>query len=551
MLRETYGIGLALVVSALTCCGCGTVQPNADYTRAGFMISARTASDSVYNPAEEATIENRIRGLLADGVTAEEAASVALLNNREFQGLFFEIGVSRAEVVQAGLLTNPTLFFNVLIPDGGGRTKLTYGLAQELAELWQLPKRKKSAEEKLESTILMIVNSGIDISMRAKVAYYNAAAATMGEENARKNESLTQEALGLVEKRFSAGDVSELDVNRARANALSAKTDLITAAHEAKFTKATLDRELGLSYWKAPFTLGDALTVTPAPLEEDSVLIASAAENVIDIDIARRGIAAAEADLAAQYRAVLPSVKAGISAERTAQRAVLGRVEQGVAAWKPSSIAGAIPDLIDQSLNGQSPLDTLQALQAGQPAIPTLLNHGIAQEGRFKSLRGTLPDIPTQRQRELSEKQQIDFLWGPSLQVTLPIWDQNRARIAMAQFRLQQKTKEYENTLELLAESVTQKASKMRAAEELAAFFADEAIPLAEENARGAQRIYELGEEGILSVIDAQRELHSIRKAYIGVLRDYEIAKAELEQAMGGRIAEKPLDKESGVADAK
>lgn len=533
------------------CCGCGTVRPNADYARAGSIISERTASDSVYNPAEEATTENRVRELLADGLTADEAMSVALLNNREFQALFFEIGVSRAEVVQSSLLTNPTLFFNVLIPDGGGRTKLTYGLAQELAELWQLPKRKKSAEEKLESTILRIVNSGIGISMRAKIAYYNAGAAILAEENARKNEALTREALDAVEKRFFAGDVSELDVNRARASALSATTERVTATQEVKFTKATLDRELGLSYWKEPLTLSEKLALTRAPLGDDATLIASAAEHVIDIDMAKRDITAAEADLAAQYRAALPSVKAGISVERTAQRAIPSRVDQGVAAWKPSSIAGAVPDVINQNLNGQTPLDTFRALQAGQPVIPTLLNRGIAQAGKYKTLRGMFPEFPTQRQRELSEKQQIDFLWGPTLQVTLPIWDQNRAKIAMAQFRLQQKQKEYENTLELLAESVTQKASKMRAAEELAAFFANEAIPLAEENEKGAQRIYELGEEGILSVLDAQRQLHSIRKTYIGVLRDYHIAKVELEQAMGGRLAEEPSKVVSGETDAK
>ena len=365
-----------LWVVALSLMGCATVDPAPDYARAGETISGRTGSADVYDPAGDGAIEARVSALLDGGLTADEAVSVALLNNHALQALFFEIGVSRAEVAQAGLFSNPTLMFSVLIPSGGGRSKMTYGLAQELAELWQIPQRKTGAKAKLDRTMLEIVRAAVATAARTKVAYYTALAARDAEANARESEALIRRALDVVENRHAAGDVSELDVNRVRASLLGATTAILSATQEFASAKATLDMELGLSFREGQWTLGDALEAEAEPVDDDAALIAMAADNALDLTIAEQNMAMAAADLAVARRGVFPSVKAGINAERTAQRAIPSRVEQGLAALLKTGYRSLLsrtvgrPVLAFGVLAAAIILSVLAIFQLGQGFLP-------------------------------------------------------------------------------------------------------------------------------------------------------------------------------------
>ena len=123
--------------------GCGTVKPEGDYRDAAALVNKHTGVGKVYDPAVDPLVEKKVEDLLQDGLHLDEAVQIALLNNRAFQSLFMDIGVSRAEVVQSGMLANPSFSLLPRIPDIGGRINLTVGFAQELADLWQMPIRKR------------------------------------------------------------------------------------------------------------------------------------------------------------------------------------------------------------------------------------------------------------------------------------------------------------------------------------------------------------------------------------------------------------------------
>src|SRR4051812_37619203 len=61
--------------------------------------------------------QQAVKALLRKQLTANSAAQIALLNNRSLQATFEEIGLSRAEVIEAGLLKNPTLEGSIRFPD--------------------------------------------------------------------------------------------------------------------------------------------------------------------------------------------------------------------------------------------------------------------------------------------------------------------------------------------------------------------------------------------------------------------------------------------------
>ena len=70
---------------------------------------------------------------LDDGLSEDEAVTLALWNNAAFQELFADLGLSRADLVQAGMLPNPT--FSMLIPVGAKPLELTAKYPFEI--FWQ------------------------------------------------------------------------------------------------------------------------------------------------------------------------------------------------------------------------------------------------------------------------------------------------------------------------------------------------------------------------------------------------------------------------------
>src|SRR4051794_1343708 len=106
-----------LMVLAITVAGCARVDATRDFQRAAQVVSERTGAEDIYDPAADALAESKVRALLAETLTVDKAVRVALLNNKAFQGSFQSIGASRADVVQSGLLTNPSVTFMVRFPE--------------------------------------------------------------------------------------------------------------------------------------------------------------------------------------------------------------------------------------------------------------------------------------------------------------------------------------------------------------------------------------------------------------------------------------------------
>ena len=53
-------------------------------------------------PEEERKVESRVAELLSSPLTAEDAVQIALLNNHRLRAEFQELGISEADLVQAG-----------------------------------------------------------------------------------------------------------------------------------------------------------------------------------------------------------------------------------------------------------------------------------------------------------------------------------------------------------------------------------------------------------------------------------------------------------------
>lgn len=471
---------------ALLLAGCGTVKPEGDYHHASALVAKHTGVGEVYDPAVDPLIENRVEELLKDGLHLDEAVQIALLNNRGFQSLFLEIGVSRADVVQSGMLTNPVFSLLPRIPDIGGRINLTVGFTQELAELWQIPIRKKTALDQLEKTILKVADAAITLAAEVKTQYYGLVTLREGERIERENGELVDKSLILAQHRFDAGETTLLDVNLMKSDAVGARMRLSKVQGDIEKARATFAKLLGIDKSKTVWEPVDLIEEPKGEIADNGALIDVAMSQRLDAQMGAMDVRLAEKELAKQGRSLISHLSLGIESERPESKADPSRFARGIAAFNP------------------------------------------ATDGR--------PSFPTVAEDKLAAKQVVNHLTGPSLEVTLPVWDQNRAQISKARLQVRQKRKDLEEVEESIREDVEKAAVDVRKATEQLRVSSEEALPLAGRNYETAQRVYKAGEESILVVMEAHKSLIKARDDRNQALGDYAAAMAGLERAVGGRL---------------
>jgi hypothetical protein len=88
-------------------------------------------------PEDLDRIAQRVDELLGKPLSMDDAVQVALLNNRGLQAAYAELGITEAEVVQAGRLPNPG-FASAARPKGD-EVELERGLHVNLARLLAMP----------------------------------------------------------------------------------------------------------------------------------------------------------------------------------------------------------------------------------------------------------------------------------------------------------------------------------------------------------------------------------------------------------------------------
>lgn len=99
---------------------------------------------------------------IADGVSEDEAIALALWKNAAFQESLAQLGLARADLARAGLLTNPT--FSILFPIGPKQLEFT--LAIPLEALWLRPRHLAIAEidaERQESQRGLLALAGLAV----------------------------------------------------------------------------------------------------------------------------------------------------------------------------------------------------------------------------------------------------------------------------------------------------------------------------------------------------------------------------------------------------
>ena len=115
---------------------------------------------------------DRVQSLLAKPLSADGVVQVAMLNSRELQALYADLGLARADVVQAGLFRNPILDAAVLFPLSGARPELQLGAVVNFLDALYIPLRKRVAAARFEEAKLRVTGTVLDFALQARTAFY-------------------------------------------------------------------------------------------------------------------------------------------------------------------------------------------------------------------------------------------------------------------------------------------------------------------------------------------------------------------------------------------
>lgn len=212
---------------------------------------------------------------LQDGVTLEEAITVALWNNAAFQEAFSGLGVSEAELIQANMLQNPQfwgLFPTGPSPPGG---PLEFALRFPLEALWLRPQKVAAAQRKLEQTVEGLIQNGLTLVRDVKVAFANSLLTEQRLALTVKHAEILRHIAKITEFRWQAGEISELDAGTSRINALQAEEQIHQLSHEVTLVHEQFRALIGLGFEDASIVLQHS-TILPTTQRSAEELLTDA-----------------------------------------------------------------------------------------------------------------------------------------------------------------------------------------------------------------------------------------------------------------------------------
>jgi cobalt-zinc-cadmium efflux system outer membrane protein len=198
--------------------------------------------------------------------------------------------------------------------------------------------------------------------------------------------------------------------------------------------------------------------------------------------------------------------------------------------WKS---AGRLPDLPANEIepNGLESLAIRQRadLAAAKSEVIALgRTAGLAEQTRFFAQA----DLGLEAERETEGQWRI----GPALSLPLPIFDQGQAVVERSAAALRQSQQRYAALAVEIRSQVRAARAKMFAAREKATYYRDELLPLQQQVIDQTLRQYNGMYVGVFQLLQAKRDQVDAGREYIDSLREYWLARCELERAIGGRL---------------
>ena len=472
MMRGRYVYAAACVVLLS---GCATVNEPERFEELRAGVNERTGYEIAWAgvTAPEQALAEAVAAMFADGLTADEAAQIALLNNPRLQALYANYGIAVAELVQAGLLENP-VFSGELRWEKSNIQIFEASLVEDFLRILMIPLRRAKEKTELEWARLNATAQVIDVAMDTKRAFYHYQADLQVYELWESHLLADEADFEMAVKLRAAGNIPAIELAKHQAQYEQTKSDVADAQMDLGATREQLNRLMGLWGEWANWTVAAPLPAAPeTPLDLNQLEQRAMSEN---LDVA---MGLLDVEIAARIRRI-----------RSVQQ-VIPTFEIGVGT---ESVEPEVIELKEREIGGE----------------------------RMYRLEESVGD----RIWEV----------GPALTIPIPIFDQGQAARAEGRNQIRQQWSQYTALAMEVRSAARAAAYRLSIARDRAIYMRDVVMPLMNDFMNQAQLEYNGMFIGVFDLLDAKRQEIETAQMYVMNLMDFWLAQTDMEQILMGRM---------------
>lgn len=318
-LTTVVGIGL------LGIAGCATVPRDSGFGDVQREVAGRTGQRVTWNRGTSAdrAVDAAVRSLLSEGLGANEAVQIALLNNRDLQATYENLMIAQADLVEAGLLSNPVFDTQIWFFESG--TGGEGAVVQNFLEILYLPLRRRMAAARFEATKLRVAGEVLDLAGETRMAFYELQGAQQAMEMRRQVLIATEASFDLAQRMRRAGNLTELDVANERSLYEQSKVNVAVAEAQVTQRRERLNELMGLWGGQTDWRVAARLPEPPQDSPSAQGMERRAIERSLDLAAARHDIEAAARVLGiTRPFAAVPAIDAGVTGKRETSEFGLG-----------------------------------------------------------------------------------------------------------------------------------------------------------------------------------------------------------------------------------
>lgn len=275
----------------LTLSGCASLSSDGGFDAVEKAVSARLGASTQVawqrSPADQPRIEQRVSELLARPLGVDDAVQLALLNNRGLQAAYADLGITEAELVQAGRLPNPGLSYGRLTR--GDEVELERGLHFNLARLLTLPLAQGVQARRLEQVQATVAMQVLSLAASTRKAWVQAVAAEESVRYSRQVMQAAEASAALAQRMAQVGNFNKLAQAREQSFHADAALNLVRAQQQQRAARERLTRLLGLWGEQIQFRLPERLPDLPRQASELPDIERTALAQRLDVAAARAG----------------------------------------------------------------------------------------------------------------------------------------------------------------------------------------------------------------------------------------------------------------------
>ncbi len=404
------------------------------------------------NKADDIEIKKAIEPMLEGELTLDSALKVGLMNNPMLQGIYQELGIVKADLLQATLFKNPRFEGHARVPQDGGNTNVELVFAQDVMSVLLMPLHRRVASAEFEEAKLRTSDAVISLIAEIKTAFYDLLAAEQIKALRKSISEASGASVELSERLFAAGNINTIELGTQKSVHEQAVIDLMHSEYAAKIAREPLNRLMGLrgeltDVWQITRILPELPKSDP----ELKSLEELALKERLDYAAVRQEIEVMRRALLATRLGIIPEGEVGFNTERD-------------------------------------------------------------------------PDG--------------DRVTGPMWWFPIPIFDWQQAATSRAKSELRlSEFKASAFQVEILSQ-VRQAREKMLVYRKVAERYQDHVIPVRKQLVESLQLHYNYMLKGVFELLQSKKDEIEAEREYIETLRNYWIARTELERSVGGKLPE-------------